>query len=179
MSTLAFIEKTFRYALVLQISEGFFNVSFPGIVFHFVLTYVLVSFTVKCFTNVPFPCVGILRIILRFAFVFFLKKRKKMCFLFFSWFVHCLNVLFSKTNQDSMFANVTRQNKFWKQKCALHIVILHFNILFMCYAHNFKASRLRCVTHAPNFQSTLCFRYVDTCCTYLTKFSLHVQVSSS
>ena len=33
MSTLAFIENTFRYALVMQISEAFFNVSFPGIGF--------------------------------------------------------------------------------------------------------------------------------------------------
>ena len=42
MSTLAFIENTFRYALVMLISEEFFIVSFLGIVFfRIVLTYVL------------------------------------------------------------------------------------------------------------------------------------------
>ena len=67
MSTLAFIENTFCYALVMQISGDCFNFSFQLLFFfRFVLPYVLVSYTFKCFTNVPFPCVGILRIILRF-----------------------------------------------------------------------------------------------------------------
>ena len=117
MSTLASFETTFCYALVIQvilISEDFFLRSFLGIVFFlFVLTYVLVSFTFKCFTNVPFPCFEILRIILRFALDFFSDKTEKPSFHFFSdEFFYCFNVSFSKTNQDSMFANVTLQNMF-------------------------------------------------------------------
>ena len=89
----------------------------------------------------------------------------------------CLNVSFSKTNQDSMFANVTLQNKFWKEKRELHIVIcilISFLQRLVLYTQleSFKI-KLR------YFQSTFCFPYVDTCCKYPTIFSLRVQVSSS
>ena len=102
----AFIENTFRYALVMQISEDFFNVSFPGIVY---LTFWLVLL-LSALQTFPFP-------VLEFYGLFyvcfnFFEKAKKSFFCFFFSIIFLLFERFVGKDKLELNVNITLQNKF-------------------------------------------------------------------
>ena len=139
MSTLAFIENKFRYALSLLISEyayfwRLFNFSCPGIVFlsfcvnlHIDLFYFLVFNALQAF---PFPVLGCYVLFYVCYSFFFWKKRKNLCSAFLLLiFCNVWNLIFQIRIRIQCLLYITLQSKFRKEKGVLHIFILNFNIL--------------------------------------------------
>ena len=65
-----------------------------------------------------------------FCFIFFSEKTKKSAFRFFLLiFFYCLTFSFQRRIRIQCLLTLHFKNKFWKEKWALNIVILHLNIL--------------------------------------------------